>query len=468
MNKKRILAGLAAVLMTAVTLTACKGDSDKSSSEKSSDNAGESSDIAADASADADNAEKKGQTIKWLSYYDVNPSGNDSRSIALTLFEDVYGGKVEWVPTTNDTKYDDLANILLSGDSVDMFPYEWDAVPNGVSKNQYQPLDDYIDLNDELWAEMKDTADKMAYKGSHYVVPYSIDDPVCLIYSRKMMKDEGLDDPYELYQKDEWDWDVFMDMMKTFAENGGENTRYGCAGWIEQALMQSSGQTIVNYDGQKFTNNIDSPEIEAAEKVLEEICDSDLYSDSWYTYFPDDGSVLFCGIAPWALAESNGMNPDEDIFLVPFPKMPGSDKYYTSCSYGAKMLVAGSDKGEAVAEYIKCERLAVTEEQYVQAAKEKALTPEVNSDGEKTKFLTEEQWNAWQSMLDPKNITPVFDYGFGMGPEMTEETYDYSTRGTMLNLTDSVLRPIEGSTADWSEIRDSFKSAVDKAIEKYN
>ena len=81
-----------------------------------------------------------------------------------------------------------------------MFPYEWDAVPNGVYKNQYQPLDDYIDLEDELWADVKGLADKMEYKGAHYVVPYCISDPVCIIYSRQMMEDEGLDDPYELYQ----------------------------------------------------------------------------------------------------------------------------------------------------------------------------------------------------------------------------------------------------------------------------
>lgn len=467
MNRKRIFAGLAAVLMAAVTLTACSGDSDKSVSDTSAESTAEGTDISADASVSTDDSDTESKTIKWLSYYDVNPSGNDSRSIALTLFEDVYGGKVEWISTTNDTKYDDLANMILSGDPVDMFPYEPDAVPNGVSQNQYQPLDDYIDLDDELWADVKDLADKMKYNDAHYVIPYSIDDPICLIYSRKMMKSEGFEDPYELYKKGEWNWDVFMDMMKTFVDNSGESTRYGCAGWIEKALMQSSGQTIVNYDGKKFTNNIMSPEIEKAEAVLEEICDLDLYSSSWYSYFPVD-NVLFYGMAPWALAESNGMNPDSDIFLVPFPNMPGSDEYYLSCSYDAKMLVAGSDKGEAVAEYIKCERLAATEEQYVNARKEKALKPEVNSDGEKTKFLTEEQWDAWQSMLDPKNITPVFDYGFGMGPEMTEETYDYSTRGAMLNLTDSVLRPIEGSTADWSEIRDSYKSAVDKAIEKYN
>lgn len=88
----------------------------------------------------------KGQTIYWLADYDINPKNNQDRSVALSLFEDKYGAKVEYVSCTSDTKFDTLASRILGGDPVDMFPYEWDAVPNGVTKEQYQPLDDYLVL----------------------------------------------------------------------------------------------------------------------------------------------------------------------------------------------------------------------------------------------------------------------------------------------------------------------------------
>ena len=103
------------------------------------------------------------------------------------------------------------------------------------------------------------------------------------------------------------------------------------------------------------------------------------------------------------------------------------------------MLVANSDKGDAVAAYIKCERIAATDEQYTSAAREKALIPTVNASGEKTKYITEEQWDMWQSLMDPANVTPVFDFGYGMGSRMTDETYDYNTRGVMKNLTDALI-----------------------------
>lgn len=84
MKLKRILAALAAMTMMAA-FTACGGgDSDKSGSEsrtKSEDDVK----ISADASINEGDPDIKGQTISWLSYYDVNPTGNDDRSIALTL-----------------------------------------------------------------------------------------------------------------------------------------------------------------------------------------------------------------------------------------------------------------------------------------------------------------------------------------------------------------------------------------------
>ena len=33
-------------------------------------------------------------------------------------------------------------------------------------------------------------------------------------------------------------------------------------------------------------------------------------------------------------------------------------------------------------------------------------------------YVTEEQYDALQDYKDPKNITPVFDFGYGMGSRM--------------------------------------------------
>lgn len=461
MKLKRILAVLAAMTITAVSFTACSEDESSVTDETKENN-----EISAETSETEETSDLSGQTIYWLSDYDLNPSGSEERSTALTIFEDTYGGKIQWIPTTAETKYDDLANMLLGGEEVDMFPYDSSVFPDGVLKNQFQPLDDYINLDDEMWTDTKEIADKMAYDGKHYVIPYAVSDPACLIYSRKLMKDEGFDDPYELYQKGEWNWDTFLSMMEYFVS--GSDERYGCTGNIAKALVQSSGQGFVNYDGSSFTSNITSPEIEEAELVLEKIGTQGLYDDTWHGYFPEDNSTLFYGMAPWALAESNGKNSDGDIFLVPFPKMSESENYYISTDYSARMLVAGSGKGEAVATYIKCEKTALSDEKYQDSRKEQALIPTLNYNGEKTKFVTEEQYDACQGILNAENTEVVFDFGYGMGSRMSLETYDYSTRGIMNNLTDALISGYEGSPSSWSELCDEFKDDLESEIKKFN
>jgi multiple sugar transport system substrate-binding protein len=469
---KKIVAGLMAMSMM-FTLGACGGgDSDSSSSSADTTSAERTKDEDEVTVADlgdkyANDVDISGQEIVWLADYDINPTNNDDRSVALTLFEDTYGGSIKWVQTTSATKFDDLANMIIGGDQVDMFPYEWDAVPNGVYKNQYEPLDDYIDLDDELWADMKDIADTFEYNGQHYVIPYCITDPVCIQYSRTLMDEEGLDDPYELYQKGEWDWDAFLSMMEKFVNNADDGEeRFGINGWFGQAVIQSTGKTIVDYDGTTFTNNITDPQIEKAELLLQQISQENLYDPTWKSYFPEDGLTLFYAMGgTWSLGDSNGKNQDGDIMIVPFPKDPDADSYYACANFGAKMLVKNSQMGDAVATYIKCERIAVVEEEYQEAAKQKALIQTQDSSGNVVKYITEEQYDAFQSYVN-NDIVPVFDYGYGMGSRMYGDgDYTYETRGVMNNLSEALLN---GEVNTWAELREAWSSVIDTEIATYN
>lgn len=471
-NFKKIIAGIMSVSMM-FSLGACSGSSDGGSTDgDTTTTAGRTKEE--DEVTVADLGEKypndvdiSGQEIVWMADYDINPSNNDDRSVALTLFEDTYGGKVKWIQTTSATKFDDLANKIMSDEQVDMFPYEWSCLPNGVYKDQYEPLDDYINLDDDLWSDVKYMAESLVYNGKHYVIPYAISDPVCIQYSRELMQEEGLDDPYELYQKGEWTWDTFMDMMEKFVNNADDGEeRFGINGWFGQAVVQSTGKTIVTYDGSKFANNITDPQIEKAELLLQQIAQENLYDPSWKSYFPEDGLTLFYAMGgTWSLGESNGKNPDGDIMIVPFPKDPDADKYYACTNYAAKMLVKNSQKGDAVATYIKCERIAQVEDQYKETAKQKALIQTQDAKGNVIKYITEEQYDAFQKYVE-QDISPVFDYGFGMGSRMYGDgEYTYETRGVMNNLMEALLN---GEVNTWAELREAWSSVVDTEIETYN
>lgn len=477
MNKRKNI--ISAVMAVSALTAAVSCSSKVTSSHEESNRYKKTDEISV--SADADNIEEEnavrnidisGQTITWLADYDLNPQNDREQSAALSLFEDVYGAKVNFVPTTSEEKLTQLAYMIIAGEEVDMFPYEPDAVPNGVVRGMYQPLDPYFDvmgMDEGIWDDMNGVIEMFQYNGEHYVVPYAVTDPLIITYSRKMIKDEKLDDPYKLYLDGKWNWDKCMKMMEKFVSGAsGGQTRYGINGWFGQAALQSTGHTVVNYDGEKFSNNIDDPEIEKAELFLQKIAKKNLYNPEWTGCFPNNGSTLFYAMGSWALGASNAENEDADLMVVPFPKSPDADKNYISCNFSARMLVKNSQKGEAVAAYIKCERLTAIQEEYKEIAKKNALKVEKSSSGLKKSFVTEEQYDAVQSFLDPENSVPVFDFGYGMGDKMHGDgDYTFETRGVMDNLT-TVMLEGGGSVNSWDSLRDAVTDIIDSEVKEFN
>ena len=149
--------------------------------------------------------------------------------------------------------------------------------------------------------------------------------------------------------------------------------------------------------------------------------------------------------------------------IVPFPKEPNADKNYISCNFDARMLVKGSDNGKAVATYIKCERLAASDEKMKKAAKEKATTVVKHQSGAYKSFITEEQYDALMEYTDLSKMTPVFDYGYGMSETMTGYgIYTNETRGVMYRLTDTEVGK------DWEALKNTFSPVIDEQIAQYN
>ncbi len=441
MKIKKILAVLFGLTIMTTSFTACDEEKNESSSVSEAEAQTQQQ------QTEADTEEKTGDTIYFMADYDLNPSYGEERSIPLTLFEDVYGGKIEWIPTTHATMYDDLSNAVLGGKEVDMFPYTDNMLPYGVFQNLFQPFDDYVDFSDERWTGIKGLADKMAYNGSYYAVPTNINNPVVLIYNRNAVKELEMEDPYKLYTEGKWDYTSFIDMMKAY-------DGIGCAGWIGQGLIQATGETYVNYDGTTLTSNVDNETIAGAGEVIEQISGV-MYDETWYDYLDED--ILFLGAGSWDISESNESMKDvenADVFFVPFPTADGSGKNVTA-DINAKMLVKNSKKGEAVATYLMCERIAVTEEKYVKAQKKAEITS----------GLTEEQSNFLDELRNPENV--VFDFAYGMSKAVSNNTTDYSTRGAINNINDAILTGYADAPSSWTEIRDAFKEVIEKEAKEY-
>lgn len=391
--------------------------------------------------------------IYWLSDYDLNPVQGQQRSTALSLFEDQYHGKITWVWCDPELKSETLRSRIQSGEPVDMVSYDRTDFPSGILEDYYQPLDDYLDLTDPIWNDMQNAIENYAYQDKHYIIPYATENNLLLIYDRNTCRENALADPYTLYQSGEWTWDTFQEMMLQFA---AKHPGQCISGNIGRGILQSTGVEILG----GYENHLNDPTVAAAESLLQRISDAQLYTPEFYD--TAQGDLLFYAMEDWALDRSNAMNPDADYMAVPFPKAPNTEQYYLSGTHEAKMLVKNSTKGEAVAAYIYCERLAHTDPAYQESAKQSALAKQVSAAGQVLAYRTEEQYDAIRSYQTDLEL--VADPGYGMGSTLYGNgAYTYETKGVMNRLEESILK----DQKTWEQILADCNPQIEDTLKNY-
>ncbi|MGN1338916.1 MAG: extracellular solute-binding protein, partial [Oscillospiraceae bacterium] len=245
MKKIKQLAAAAAALIAVTSVTACDESTElpstnapsnaPSASTSSSTTSGvpstmkeEDAKTISDIEVQEFNLENK--TIRFLSSWPMNPANGKAVPVSLEMFEQKYGGKVEDIVCAWDARYDQLAAMVSSGDSPDFFSAaDLDNFPKGAIYNMFEPLDQYIDFDSELWQPTKEINDWFIFKGNHYVATVGADAGTVMIYNKRTIENYGLDDPQELLANDNWTWDTFWEMMVDFCDV--DDDRYAIDGW---------------------------------------------------------------------------------------------------------------------------------------------------------------------------------------------------------------------------------------------
>lgn len=458
-NSKRVIAG-AMALLSAVSVASCgsSSGSDSSSSYVDKVKVASTDDIA----TIPDGSEKE---LEWLSYFDINPTKKEpEKRTDLTLFEEK-GGKIKYSQTSSMNKYDKLAARLMSNDPPDMFWYEQSMTfPANCIKEMFQPVDDIVDFDSAMWSDVKNVAEQFTLNGKHFVAPINFLPGSVITYDKSMIDAAGLDDPYELYQNGEWNWDNWYDMMSEFVSNAPADVeRFGINGWFQTQVIQQTGKTMVNYDGEKFTNNINDPDIERAEDLLYQVGKNNLVNGNWLGNAKQalkDGNLLFYCMGTWAMTGNNGPSDADTWRVVPVPSDPNTDEKYMTSDMTAYMWVRGSTAKEAVKCWYECCRMANTDETYKENGKEKFLNANPN--------WTEDMY---QVIVDcsSSEYNQVFDYGYGISSTMSDDNANEDGNCVTRKLYEYTNKADEnGKQFSWTELRESYSATVDAELKTIN
>ena len=424
---------------------------------------------------DASEAAGAGTTVKWCAHYDPfqNYSEDEIVNTGFYTFKEKYGGSLEHVEVEFGERWNELSRLLLSNNAPDLFPGETAIFPNYVMKGMFAPVNNYIDFDDPLWAEMKDYAyTYFGLAGNVYAAVISADYGHVVPYNRRVINEWGFDDPAELYANDQWTWDKFYEMCLDFSDP--DEDRYALDGWYFSASFYDSvGQSLVPLDTEtgKFYSNLDYPGFERAAQYLYDLNKNDCTYPWWNSWScrdnsangagVKDGKCLFWIVAPWGFTDTLANNAltwgdiSTEFMFVPLPRDPqGDGKYYITSSPLAYCIINGAENPEGAALIITCERF-------------KALDPVVKAIDEKqlreTYGWTDEMIEMNKICFDLANTgSPIVNYNDGYGNYLNEIV------GNDGKIAASGHPTSRDAGMSWAQLKETYKDRVGVLVDELN
>ena len=399
------------------------------------------------------------KTIHWMANWDINPDGTGkSTPIELELFHDRYGGEIKFHNVDWDSRYDTLANAINGGEGIDFFPAsDLDAFPKGAIKNMFVPIDDYIDLTDPLFADMKDTYDRFQWKGKHYVIVNSVSGDNCVvIYNKDTIEENGLKDPAKLFAEGNWNWNTFTELLAQFVDT--ENNQFGIDGWwFEAGLSCTCGVPYIGIENGKLVNNLKNPAIEKLQDWMYQLGTKGYVAIGVGDYgweakpnYIGEGKTLFYPCGAWALYNDTWKQDfGENAMFVPMPKDPNSDKYYIPCGLDGYMMVKGGKNPEGVAKFAACKRVATTDDRAKEIGREQMV---------KDYAWRDDMIEMLQKCHDLAAANPYYDFWNAISSDISD----------ILDSNENGIRAASKGQTPWNESVGAIYSAIDAYIAEIN
>ena len=313
-------------------------------------------------------------TITWLMYEDLLPNNADRGS--------------------GDEYFETLGTLIATGDSPDIVRYEWRSFPHAMSYNMYTPLDDYIDLDSDLWKGVKEIAEQFVYNGKHYYVPYQYKTNFALNYNNRVLEENGMQDPMKLVKENNWTWKTFEEMLKKWVDMDPNHIGYNGVGGM--SFILTTGTKVIDVKGDQIINNLRTENVTRCMNWLENMRKNGLLganetqiangASSGYVA-PDqafvDGNLLFLGMDPsWTYPTAkealDKAGLENEIKFVPFPRDDLSDTYYHGVDTYGYLIPSGAPNVKGALDWIELNRVEETDEENIAKAKADALDDSIS------------------------------------------------------------------------------------------
>ncbi|MCH5194533.1 MAG: extracellular solute-binding protein [Oscillospiraceae bacterium] len=313
--------------------------------------------------------EFENKTVKWLAHFDpwsrsvITGEQCSEETMGAELFDEIYGGEIQWYSATWDSRFSDLEAYILGGEGIDLFT-GIRGTPKCVLDRTVQSYDRYVDWDDPLWSSVKDLNDPFAIDGKHYLINCQEKIDSAVFYNMDIIRENGLDDPWELYKSGRWTMGKFMEMMEEYAD--GRDGRYGLGSYFNSSaqtrLYLSGGVSPVSMRNGRLVNNIDTPAFEQAMDYQFELYRLGLVLDDNMPLGHNrtaDNNILKNGEVLFYVADTDFPSSDptidlESLGIAPMPRDEQADRYYHPMDVYGYYLCQGAENPMGAIKLTEC------------------------------------------------------------------------------------------------------------------
>lgn len=466
MKTKRILAAALAV-STLISLSACSVNDTTTSQDSEASNQTtvdddkrnpvDVSDIELSGLIEKEDVEPA--ELSYLSNYDLTVAGDIKP--AYKYFQENYGCTIVPKVVSPDAIAPRLTNMIASDEAPDLIDYTENVFPLMMSKSMLTPLEEYMDMSAPQWAGLEKYIEKYKWGGHNYYYPWIFTaSPYFLIYNRGLFSELNIDDPKDLYDSGDWDWDSFKECLQKFVDSSDD--RNGLYGYTFTSFFDTTGVPLIsiNDEGMLQSNLVD-PNIERAANFMQDLKREGLtITPETYINVDKDpitnGLSAFQAMGKWIITDySKLMTKDSslDIFFVPFPRDPSADEYYMTMDSFGYLVPAGAKHVKQATVFINCCRLSKTDESLKEATKESIMND---------KEYTEEQYDFLVGFENIDDFNGVVDEPFGM------DTESATILRQMIDNVVFVSADEELNGKSWTQMREENSPVISSQVDYYN
>ncbi|MBQ3088071.1 MAG: extracellular solute-binding protein [Clostridia bacterium] len=174
----------------------------------------------------------------------------------INQYENLTGVKIKTTVTTEAEYKTKLISMINENDAPDIVTFQSSDFPGIITKSLQSLNNYYFRLNSNCWNKAYMDAYKINDLYFGVAMPSSW---LCesgnyvTYYSPTFLKKCGVKEtPYELYKKNNWNWETQNEIIRKVNENGS----LGLFLQSYDSYMLSAGEDFVTYNGKQFTNKL--------------------------------------------------------------------------------------------------------------------------------------------------------------------------------------------------------------------